>query len=131
MVLALMPDIPPLDVVVVETYALHTIVTNVGIEPSDVIVTCGYVANLDPPGECAVMLIRRGWLSCNVPVARLNRRDGPRFLEAWRAFAHGKKALSKDALDRLLYESDAWKARVDVLCALAAKGFHLTPGIPS
>ena len=131
MVLALMPEVPPLDVVVVETYALHTIITNVGIEPSEVGVTVAYVANLDPPGDCAVMLVRRGWLSFAAPVARLNRGDGSRFLDAWLAFVREKKTLSKDTLDRLLYESDAWKARTDVLFALAAKGFHLTPGIPN
>lgn len=120
-----------LDVIVAETYALHTIITNVGVEPAEVSVTWAYALNLAPPGYCAVLIVERGDKCFRVPVARLKRQDCQRYLDAWRAFVVAKKSLSKDALDGMLYRSAAWDARAQVLLALALKGFDLTPGIPN
>jgi len=117
-----------LDVIVAEAYALHTIITNVGVEPAEVTVAWAYAVNLDPPGHCAVLIVERGRLSFKVPVARLDRSDCQRFTDAWLAFGVAKKSLSKEALDRMLYDSAAWRVRALVLLAMARKGFRLSPG---
>lgn len=126
-----MLDKSQLEMLVGETYALHTIITNVGIDPSEVSVTWAYGVNLKPPGYCAVMIVERGDICSRIPVARLRRKDCHRYLEAWHAFCLAKKSLSLKALDLLLYGSAAWEMRSQVLAALAVKGFHLTAGPPN
>lgn len=111
-----------LDVIVAETYAMLAIVKQAGIADSEIVVTSAYGANLTPPGYCAVFVVQRGLASLRLPLARLNRKDCSRYLDAWLAFARAKKSLTNEALDAMVYGSAAWKSRDTVLWALRKKG---------
>lgn len=110
-----------------ETYALHFMLTNVGFEPSEVYVDAPMVANLDPPGRCAVMSVLRDGIRCSIPIWRLSDEEAcDRYLDAWRLFAETKPKMAIKQLDRIVHGSVIFTRRVEILTLLVTKGFQLT-----
>jgi hypothetical protein len=119
-----------LELVVAEAYAVHCIVTNLGIEPDEVFVSAALAANASPPVPCAVVTIQRGDKRCRISVSVLSdESDCAQFVEAWQRFAtEGKSKLSAAELDRMIKRTAMWRDSALLLFALAAKGFELKPG---
>jgi hypothetical protein len=114
-----------------ETYAGHYILTNLGIDPSEVFVLIQRVANVQPVGSLfVIMSAQRGFRTCNIPVSHVRSvKDGKRFEKAWIRFhAEDKPKLSDAELDRIVHDTTMWRRRVEVITALVHKGFVLTPG---
>jgi hypothetical protein len=119
-----------LEVLIAEAYAVHCIVTNLGIEPGEVFVSSALAANVSPPAPCAAVMIKRGEKSCGISVSMLSDRgECKQFDEAWRRFANQRKReLSRVELDRMVQGTYVWRDRATILFALVSKGFELRPG---
>lgn len=119
-----------LQALVAEAYAVHAIVTTLGIEPEEVFVSTALAANVTPPEPCAVVTIRRREKSCRISVSSLrDTAECEQFTEAWQRFANaGKKKLTRAELDRMVEATFVWRDRIRILGAMVSKGFELKPG---
>jgi hypothetical protein len=111
-----------------ETYAAHCMLMMLGFEPAEVFVGAPDVANMTPPGPCAVVTVARGDSRCVLPIQPLTGEEQcSRYLDAWQAFAvTGKRSLSRDQLDRIVSSSTMYARRFEFVTALVVKGFKLT-----
>jgi len=111
-----------------EAYAMHTILCNLGFEPNDVFVEVRPIANTQPAGPHVVVRLQRGELRFVSHLCPVTKKEGKRFIQAFRAFVAAKPTMPRDELDRILYGSQCYAQRVDILWTLTQKGFELRPG---
>ncbi len=119
-----------IQLIVREAYAAHTILCNMGFEPEHVQATVRNVINAQPPGPHAVVFITRAEddLHFVYHIAPVTQAQAKQFCDAWLVFAREKPRMPREALDKILYGSQAWEQRGELLWRLAAKGFELRPG---
>jgi len=117
-----------IDRIVHEGYAAHAIITNLGFEPEEVQACLRHIVNADPPGLHACMLVEREGRQFVFHIHAVTEEEGAAFQEAWLAFAEAKPRMSRAELDAILYGSQVWRMREDLLWALVAKGFTPEPG---
>lgn len=117
--------------IVREAYACHCILTNLGFEPEQVQAGIRRILNADPPGPHAVVVLtdrNDPELQFIFHIAPVTEKQAEDFHVAWLAFADAKPRMPREQLDAMLYGSQIWQQRADLLWRLTVKGFELRPG---
>lgn len=112
-----------LDQLIVDTYAVHFVLWNLGVTPDEIFVQAALIANAPKPGVHATVTVKRAGKSW---VMWLDRLEGnPEILQfeaAWRDFASRQPELSEDAKDALVARSRAIGQMEEIRQGLLAKG---------
>lgn len=111
-----------------EAYAAHCMLTNLGYEPEEVQAGVQNIANGDPPGPYACVVLSRGGNRFVIHLQPVNDAQAAAFEKAWRAFAAAKPSMPREALDAIVKGAEIYARRVDLLVALDRKGFSIEPG---
>lgn len=114
---------------VLETYAAHYILMNIGFDPAEIFVSTPNVLNGAPPGLYASVIVRRGGLEFVMNLVQLpDAAACDRFLAAFHRFAEAQPSMDRRELDRMVRRTDVWRRRTSLVSALLLKGFELREG---
>ena len=108
-----------------ETYAIHYLFRNLGIDSDHIFVGVPFVANRNPPGPCAAVQARQGSLEFLYTLRPTPDTD--LYLNRWTAFVNLLPQANHHDLDVIVHNSEVWKTKSAILVAMTMKGFVL-PG---
>lgn len=94
-----------------ETYATHELLCQLGFQPEEIFVGTPRVLNGDPPGNYAAVILKSQGRMFVYNFAYLDEPGCQAYLEAFHAFALAKPTMQREALDRIVRDSDVWAQR--------------------
>lgn len=113
--------------VVRETYAVHYVLFNLGIEPDDIYVSIHRVANAPLPFPYVNVQVKRDGAEWNMWIAPLRTpADERQFRAAWQEFSSNQPSLSTAERDAVVVGTGAVEQVDDIERTLNAKGIRTT-----
>lgn len=114
-----------MDEIVRETYAVHYVLWNLGIEPDDIFVSIHRVANAPLPFPYANVMVKRDGREWNMWIAPL-RTDAivRQFEAAWHEFSLRQPSLSQTERDQIIAGCGSLHQVESIRATLEQKGFR-------